>query len=848
MPNPTPPSLVFILTAFYPAPYPAPNVRSFVRCRKNVKAVPEALRLRLSLASEARLCSACLNAAKRNVAKETPPPPTTPTTTTTTTPPPINSFKALKAEMKALKAEMKGIYEKHRIAIEVNEHLRRERHALESAFGLQDRPYGLSDRAVKRRVTNIVNTCLRIGGEDIDKTLVEGLLKHPEVAPLLPSPTTPVKPPEASAIRNVTRLTKSTYKVLGRRGLLPPLCQEREAFEFDKSSVPQVRYLNAGGSAVGVHAFELVKKIIGDAATFATFCTAPPGASGERTLTLMSRGDGSSHGHFQSYPFFIESIAFAEDPKCHDPEHNHIIAVARMGETRANELRVLSKTFRQLQELHGAKVVAADGLSYTLQVKRISDGADQAKAKGTSTFNSRMPCPDCLCPHAELSRMPLGALADCELPWSARTLLSESCDHSRKGPTGCACARIQCAKKFEIWPPQDHGGLSPEDPGHPEHGKIVDHAMQDAGGYMYSPMTCANWLPDWECDIFYDPMHCLINVGKGVVGVAVSMYDLLESNDALARTLDSLKLGHLEVGQSHALKEELRARDGVGLATRESRTALNGKDFEALLSKGPKRRRDHPTMGEIVTFEFLEPMLDVALGLTGADAEKQDMAAEFFAIAQPLFVTFSEIRGVMLDKKAGNESQKLGELVRQFYNTYDKVGPAVYELPPASAFQKWPDHYLAWHAPKAMCNWFLSTGTAYSVTSCQAVEHLNSNFKQFMGSCNHHLAIDNLDDNFMAQFLYSKLVRYFKKQSALKIVTGKKRARVCVECMARPEFRQFAEENPSHYRANKQCAVQNVPELKAQYDRDRAVVAPKKLGTRKATLVALAAPARAAHF
>ena len=108
-------------------------------------------------------------------------------------------------------------------------------------------------------------------------------------------------------------------------------------------------------------------------------------------------------------------------------------------------------------------------------------------------------------------------------------------------------------------------------------------------------------------------------------------------------------------------------------------------------------------MGEIVTFEFLEPMLDVdvALGLTGADAEKQDMAAEYFAIAQPLFVTFSEIRGVMLDKNAGNESQKLGELVRQFYNTYDKVGPAVYELSPASAFQKWPDHYLAWHAPTA---------------------------------------------------------------------------------------------------------------------------------------------------
>ena len=39
-----------------------------------------------------------------------------------------------------------------------------------------------------------------------------------------------------------------------------------------------------------------------------------------------------------------------------------------------------------------------------------------------------------------------------------------------------------------------------------------------------------------------------------------------------------------------------------------------------------------------------------------------------------------------------------------------------------------------------------------------------------------------------------------------------------------------------------------IKKRQAQYERERAVVAPKKLGTRKATLVALAAPARAAHF
>ena len=120
--------------------------------------------------------------------------------------------------------------------------------------------------------------------------------------------------------------------------------------------------MGAGGSAVGVDPAILVKRILSDAAEFLK--PAPQAAGGpprERTIAIMSRGDGSSHGHFQSHHFFIESIAFAEDPATHDPEHNHVIPVARMGETRANELEVLSRTFAILQELHGTKIVAVDG-------------------------------------------------------------------------------------------------------------------------------------------------------------------------------------------------------------------------------------------------------------------------------------------------------------------------------------------------------------------------------------------------------------------------------------------------------------------------------------------------------
>jgi hypothetical protein len=655
-------------------------------------------------------------------------------------------------------------------------------------------------------------------------------LKHPEVKKVRVQVEGGIDDREGEALRLVSGLNRKQSQIFTRNELLPSEHATRGARGEFEDATPDVYFMREGSSSVATNPRDVILAMLNvdDVWEHLEF-------DDDGVLYVLIRGDGSSHGHFKSYPFYAECLAFLNDPRCTSEEYNTIIALARMVECRDSSQRILSKLFRLLKLCEGT-VLHVRGRDITIRLLRVSDGAEMAKVVGTAGFSARRCCTRCTRRRDRFhvltcigQTLPPG---DVDLP---RCYVDSACELNGHPVASCACA-VGCLRRLhEKYPAADHDGFSAEDKEHPKHKEIVEYAGHHTNGYAYHPINLGNVLPEWGKRIFYDPFHLDLNCYKPLFRLITLMYEKLDSANLNATNLSDMTMTHLDVGQDADTKAKLRAKDDVRAVADTG--SLNGKDM-ALLQNATVPVMWDGSMINIAT--VLKPMHLLA---TTCPDERRQMAADFFTVVEKLTRLNRRISELTRATGRVDHSANARPLIKEYYSAfYDVAG--LHQIASYEHWVDWPNHYRAEHLADDMRSFFDLTGFSLGRVTCQPIEAINKAFKaHWEQHTNRHLSTSNLADNALALYMQHRMTVFYNdlRRVTPGAVAKPKNFRVCKECIERDG--PLAKVNGARHSRTGQCVWKTHPDLRAIQQEARATADARSRARNPAALAAKAAKA-----
>ena len=642
---------------------------------------------------------------------------------------------------------------------------------------------GNSRETKRRQVAELVENRFLDAEGDVDHEFMGLFRKNSHIRGFL---DTEIDSAAAVELEQAAGLTHRQYDLTAQvtPGVIPPssaMIATRK--EMEATDIPAIYYAAEGAPGVCLNPVEMADLVLSMPNEVADF-----DLEGEN-LFILTRGDGATVGEFRKQSFYAEMISFLQQKGHLTPRRTHLIAVVTMTESLAQHDRHLRRVMKLLESLNGT-TKEINGKTHKIVMLRFVDGAEMGKNCGTAGFSSHHPCPRCNRHSEKLHLLPW----ECPCDDTLRDYDDTSCSHEE----GCTCNKHNLEKLYEKFPPQRHGGFSPEDVDHPKRTQINKFIQTKLQGCAHTPSNVGTWIGKWCERIFYDPLHLFLNTFKTLWAISSAIHMKLNLNNELAKRLSKkpLDLGMLNVEQDGVTKKEIRQEklDNV----RETTDALIGADRAHILEQTHVYDIDGVQVDSFLVFE---PLHEAAVAKKGTYKKAFVVLSRLFKLhatcgQKYLSVNSKNPRALIPEFKAATE---------EYYSLMASEVGARLLIEGYANFFKWPDHYLACHALDDMKIFIELTGKNIGEGTCQISEHMMSKIKQgTTRRSNAHASVTNIDDNKHKQMLRNHLLQFAKGYSTEK----KRTARVLAPCEACVEhgWNLDCDGNPVlHYKNNPKC-------------------------------------------